>query len=76
MSSGNKFLFQLRDINRRLNVSVWLDSMAQHAGRSRFQFHRVFRRLAGETLKQYTLRLRLERAAGDLIATDRTISAI
>jgi AraC family transcriptional regulator len=76
MSSGNKFLFQLRDINRRVNVDVSLDSMAQHAGRSRFQFHRVFRRLAGETLKQYTLRLRLERAAGDLIATDKTISAI
>jgi AraC-like DNA-binding protein len=50
MSSGNKFLFQLRDINRRVNVDVSLDSMAQHAGRSRFQFHRVFRRLAGETL--------------------------
>jgi len=32
--------------------------------------------LAAETLKQYTSRLRLERAAGELIASDRAISAI
>jgi AraC family transcriptional regulator len=35
--------------------------------------HRRFRRITGETLKQYTLRLQLERAAARLIADDGSI---
>ena len=66
----------MRDINRRLDGDVSLEPSARRAEQSRFRFHRWFRSLAGETLKQYTLRLRLERAAGELITTDRTISAI
>jgi AraC family transcriptional regulator len=76
MSPVRKFLLQLRDIGRGLDSDVSLESSARRAGQSRFRFHRLFRSLAGETLKQYTLRLRIERAAGELIATDRAISAI
>jgi AraC family transcriptional regulator len=76
MSPVRKFLLQLSDIGRRLDSDVSLESTARRAEQSRFRFHRLFRRLTGEPLKQYTLRLRLERTAGELIATDRTISAI
>src|SRR5262245_26430274 len=76
MSPVRKFLLQLRDIGRRLDSDVSLEFSASRAGQSRFRFHRHFRSLAGETLKQYTLRLRLERAAGELIATDRAITTI
>ena len=76
MSPGRKFLLQLHDIYSRLHGDVSLETSARRIGQSRFRFHRLFRRLAGETLKQHTLRLRLERAAGELAATDRAISAI
>ena len=47
---------------------VSLDALATRAGWSRFHFHRTFRRVVGETPKQYMLRLRLERAAARLAA--------
>jgi AraC family transcriptional regulator len=73
MQPALEFLHQLRAINDGLNAGVSLASAAQRAHCSRFQFHRRFQRLAGETLKHYTLRLRLERAAASLIAGDETV---
>jgi AraC family transcriptional regulator len=73
MSPNLRFLYQVRDINRRLNAGVSLTLAAQRAQRSRFQFHRMFHRLAGETLKRYTLRLRLERAAATLTLGDEMV---
>jgi AraC family transcriptional regulator len=73
MLSNRSFLFHIRDINHRLNTGVSLAFAAHRANRSPFQFHRLFHRLAGETLKHYTLRLRLERAAARLIASDATV---
>jgi AraC family transcriptional regulator len=55
---------------------VALDAMATRAGWSRFHLHREFRRLVGETPKQYLLRVRLERAAAALAATDASVLAI
>ena len=53
-------------IQTYLDEDLSLGHMAQRAGLSPFHFHRVFRDLIGETLKQYTQRLRLERAAYQL----------
>ena len=71
-----RFLLEVNNLVRQLNGDVSLKALARRAGQSPFQFHRQFKRMAGITLKQYTLRLRLERAAGELLATDRTIAAI
>ena len=76
MSATRKFLVHLGDITRRLDEDVSLGSIARRVGQSRFQYHRTFRGLTGETPKQYTLRLRLERAAGDLIASGRSVAAV
>jgi AraC family transcriptional regulator len=76
MTPDRSFLLLLKDINRRLDGGVSLASVARRAGRSRFQLHRRFRRITGETLKQYTLRLQLERAAARLVASDDEIVAI
>jgi AraC family transcriptional regulator len=76
MPPNLRFLFHVRDINHRLNAGVTLGVAAQRAERSRFQFHRMFQRLAGETLKHYTLRLRLERAAARLVAGEETVLAV
>jgi len=73
MHPDRALLDQVRDVTRRLSSDVSLASTAWRAARSRFQFHRQFRRVAGETLKQYTLRLRLERAAARLLACDHTV---
>jgi AraC family transcriptional regulator len=40
------------------------------------RFHEVFRRSTGETVKQYTLRLRLERAAFRLLTERTSVAAI
>jgi AraC family transcriptional regulator len=76
MTPHRRFLLHIYDLNRRMDGDVSLAATAQRAGQSRFRFHRLFRSLAGETLKQYTLRLRLERAAGDLLASDKSILSI
>ena len=76
MLPNHRFLFHLRDINHSLNAGLSLALVAERTQLSRFQFHRLFHRQAGETLKRYTLRLRLERAAARLIASEETVLAV
>jgi AraC family transcriptional regulator len=73
---SRNFLLLLNYITRRVGRGVALEAIAQRAGQSRFQFHREFQRVAGETLKQFTLRLQLERAAAQLLADDMAIHAV
>ena len=40
-----------------------LDEVSKISGFSKFHFHRIFKEFTGETLKQFTKRIRLERAA-------------
>jgi AraC family transcriptional regulator len=54
---------------RHLDEDVSLRALAGQAGLSAFHMHRVFSAAAGETPKQFTLRLRLERAAAMLLTT-------
>lgn len=49
-------------IVRQLDQPLRLDAVAAAAGFSPFHFHRVFKALLGETLKQFVKRQRLERA--------------
>jgi len=51
-----------------LDEDISLGALAAQTGLSSFHLHRVFSATAGETPKQFTLRLRLERAAGMLLA--------
>lgn len=60
-------------IQANLDQDLSLAALAGLAGLSPFHFHRLFRSAVGETLKQYTQRLRLERAANRLILHDATI---
>jgi AraC family transcriptional regulator len=76
MSSRPDLLATLGELNRRLSRDVSLRSMSARAKRSTFQYHREFRRLMGETPKQYTLRLRLERAAARLVAGSDSVLSI
>lgn len=54
-------------IEAHLDEPLSLDHLARVACFSPYHFHRVFAGVVGETLKQFTTRLRLERAAQKLI---------
>src|SRR5262245_57192435 len=73
MPSQRDLLQLLCTIRRRLDTNLSLDALATRAGWSPFHLHRAFRRMVGETPKQYTLRLRLEGAAARLLASDDSI---
>ncbi len=54
-------------IELNLGTPLTLESVAAVACFSPFHFHRVFSAVTGETLYQFILRIRLERAAGQLL---------
>jgi AraC family transcriptional regulator len=56
-----------------LDQDVSLAALADRAGLSAFHLHRVFSAAAGETPKQFTLRLRLGRAAAMLLTGDDSV---
>jgi AraC family transcriptional regulator len=56
-----------------LDEDVSLRALAARAGLSTFHLHRVFAAAAGETPKQYTLRLRLARAALLLLTDQQSV---
>lgn len=56
-----------------LDEDLSLAALAGQAGLSAFHLHRMFSTAAGETPKQFTLRLRLDRAAAMLLTTDDSV---
>lgn len=67
----HQILPALQRVQVDLGADVSTAALAAAAGMSPSHFHDVFRRETGETVKQHTLRLRLERAAFRLL-TERT----
>ena len=66
----------LAAVNERYSQDVSLSAMSALAHRSPFNLHRRFVQVTGETPKAYTSRVRLSRAAAELVATDRPVTAI
>src|SRR5688572_3154846 len=75
MPSHQDILQLLRTV-RDADGDVSLEALAAKAGWSAFHFHRSFRRIVGETPKQYMLRLRLERAAARLATGSEPVVSI
>ncbi len=63
-------------IQRRLDESLALDDLADVACFSPYHFHRIFRGMVGESVKEYVRRLRLERAVQELRWTKRRVTDI
>lgn len=57
-------------------VAVDLAELAEVACFSPYHFHRIYRSMVGETAAQTVRRVRLNRAAHDLIATEQPIAAV
>lgn len=66
----------LASLRAELDGDVSLAALASRARRSRFDLHRMFRRVVRETPKQYVLRVRLDRAAAELLRGRDTILAV
>lgn len=75
-TSAPRLLPLLRHLHRKIDGDVSLAALAARARQSPYELHRRFRRLVGETTKQYTLRVRLDRAAADLVSSGRSILEI
>ena len=60
-------------IQTHLDGDLSLETTAGQVGISPFYFHRLFQQFTGETLKKYTQRLRLERAAFELKIREASI---
>ncbi len=63
-------------LEARLDEDVPLEELAAAACYSMFHFHRLFRGVTGETVREQSRRLRLERAAHRLVQSDDDILPI
>ena len=64
-----KPVFKAMDyISHHLALNPTLDEIARSVALSSFHFHRIFRAQVGETVAEFTRRLRMERAAAWLVA--------
>ena len=64
------------EIVGNLDDALDLETLADGAGLSPFHFHRMFRGMVGETPLELVRRLRMERAARQVLANDRPITQI
>lgn len=61
-----RILQVLRHVQENLDNPLSLEELAARACFSPYHFHRIFKGMVGESVKEYVRRLRLERAAGEL----------
>ena len=71
-----RILRVLVHIQGHLDEALSLDELAQVAHFSPYHFHRIFRGMVGESVKEHVRRLRLERAAHRLKCTDERVTRI
>lgn len=69
-------LSTLIHIQTHLEGDLSLDLLAERVGFSPFHFHRIFRDVIGEPIKEYIRRLRIDKAAYRLKISDETILQI
>ncbi len=63
-------------IEKNLDKDLSLDTIAQSASFSKYHFHRIFQSVVGESLNQYILRVKLEKAARLLVLEELSITEI
>jgi AraC family transcriptional regulator len=76
MTDWHKLQRALNYAQRNRGENVRLSNLAAETGQSPFHAHRTLRAVLGETPKQFTLRLRVDRAAAELISSQASILEI
>lgn len=67
MEYRRRICLAMNFISQNLDRNISLEEIAQVACFSMFHFHRIFRAIVGETVAEFTRRLRLEWAANQLL---------
>ncbi len=75
-SHNKRINFLISHISQNIDHEYSVAELADMVAMSQFHFHRVFKGIVGEPVKNYIRGLRLERAANDLQATDKLIKVI
>ncbi len=73
MDYSERVMRVLNFIQKNLDRPLPLEDLAAVACFSPYHFHRVFRGMVGESVKQHVRRLRLERAAQHLKVSERPV---
>lgn len=60
-------------IEENLDDRIDLEDLARKAYLSKYYYHRLFRRVTGESVTRYITRRRMEKAAGELAGTEQPI---
>jgi AraC family transcriptional regulator len=76
LSYGRRIAQVTEHIAGHLDATLDLESLAAVAHFSPWHFHRVYRELTGETVGDAVRRMRLHRAAGELLNGDRDLTRI
>src|SRR2546421_2579745 len=71
-----RILKALVHIQQHLDHALSLEDLARVAHFSAYHFHRIFRGMVGESVKEHVRRLRLERAAHRLKHGDQPITSV
>ena len=71
-----RLLRVLDHVNDNLDGDLSLDTLADVAALSRFHFHRVFTSVTGETVAYFIRRVRLHRAAMELLSGDLPVAEV
>jgi AraC family transcriptional regulator len=69
----SRIMHVLVHIQKNLDREMALEELSKKAHFSQYHFHRIFRGLVGESLKEHIRRLRLERAASYLKYTEKPV---
>lgn len=72
----NRLMRVLDHVYANLDGDLSLDTLADVAALSRFHFHRVFAGMTGETVAVFIRRVRLHRAANELLATAAPVAEV
>jgi AraC-like DNA-binding protein len=73
---NNKLAVAVSYLHEHYAEEIATETLAKRAGLSVSQFERIFRKAFGTSLRQYILRVRVERACRCLTDTDDTVAAI
>ncbi len=75
-SHNRRINFLVDHISENIDEEYTVADLANMVSMSQFHFHRVFKSIVGEPVKNYIRGLRLKRAANDLLTTDKQIKKI
>lgn len=73
MSRVSKIRESLSFIEKNLNNDIRLEELSNIVYLSKYHYHRLFRELTGDSVKQYISKRRMAEAARELVSTDGRI---